>query len=108
MAKRRTVPPPGAQAGDGPILPEHLADGRGLDGEDSRRFHAEQRAWFAAHGVDPGDWSAVHRILLASWRVHGVEDQGALERARLRAEQRTSGWRGAAFGPTRGGSTEDT
>jgi hypothetical protein len=72
------------------ILPEHLADRRGLDGEDSRRFNAERRAWFARHGVDSGDWSTVYPILLASWKAHGVECQGASERARLRAEQRTA------------------
>jgi len=90
VARRRTAAPPEGQDGGGLILPEHLAARRGLNGEDSRRFHAELRAWFAAHGVDAGDWSAVHQVLLASWKAHGVECQGASERARLRAEQRTA------------------
>lgn len=40
------------------------------------------------HGIDPGDWNALHPVIVASKRAHAerVGDLPALDRARLRTE----------------------
>jgi hypothetical protein len=82
---RRQVPErvPG-QVGDALVMPLELVD------RSVRRSYAEQVAWSAerrrwlrGHGIDPGDWSAVYPVLLASWAFHAIPS--ALERARLNA-----------------------
>ncbi len=88
MARKHRVDPP---AGEGSlILPRELV---GAASERPRWTAAEysvvsraSREWFRAHGVDPGEWSAVYPVLKASWRAHGIESSS--DRARRRfAEQ---------------------
>ena len=48
-------------------------------------FNRARREWFVEHGVNPGDWSVVYPILLASYEAHGLQELSAVGRARLRA-----------------------
>ncbi len=58
---RRSIEPP---AGDESalVLPRELADNTGLTAEEYRAFWKARNAWFRAHGIDPGDWSAVYPV----------------------------------------------
>jgi len=81
MARRKAVPPPSPDAGL-PILPLRLVDKTRRSSAELREVSAESHAWFQTKGIDPGDWSAVYPVLLASWKVHGIPS--AMDRARAR------------------------
>jgi hypothetical protein len=90
MAGRRSIEPP---AGDESalVLPRELADNTGLTAEEYRAFWKARNAWFRAHGIDPGDWSAVYPVPKASWAAHGIvitpgnaPDGGSRSRSLLR------------------------
>lgn len=91
MARRlpdRSRRPPSASRGV-LVLPADLMFNRPEYGwASSVAFHAAQRQWFVEHGIDPGDWNALHPIFDASRRAHArrVGELAALDRARRRAE----------------------
>ena len=82
MARRKARALPASTDGL-PVLPFELAKHPESSAED-REQHPAQSRWFREHGIDPGDWSAVYPVLLASWRAHGIPS--ALDRARSRLE----------------------
>ena len=86
MARRRPVEP---AAGGELLLPWHLADSQDLGPGEDLGFCRERRAWFKAHGIDPGNWSEVKAIVNASRAAHGFPDTTALSRDRLRIEGRS-------------------
>ncbi len=51
-------------------MPAELAIYRPDEWSSSRDHAAAEREWLRGHGIDPGDWSAVHPILCASRRAH--------------------------------------
>jgi len=56
--------------------------------EATGEFAAAQRVWLREHGVEPGHWSAVYPITIASHRAHAkcVRDLCALDRLRRKCE----------------------
>jgi len=87
MARRRPAAPPDP-AGGVPVLPRHLADNHECKGADEyREFHQQRSAWFRDHSINPGDWSKVQPVLLATWAAYDIP-RGALNRARIRAQMK--------------------
>ncbi len=80
MARKHIV---GAADDGTEVLPLALVV-RGLTAKEDVAQRRERNRWFQLRGIDPGDWSAVYPVLIASWKVHGIES--GLDRARRRAE----------------------
>lgn len=87
MARRRAPERPSGD-GTGLVMPAEIVIYRPGEWSSSRDHDAAQREWLRGHGIDPGDWSAVHPILVRSKRAHAVlvRDLPAQDRARRRAE----------------------
>ncbi len=104
MARRlpeRSTPPPAASGVL--VLPPELTFNRPEHGWVSDvAFHAAQRQWLVEHGIDPGDWSAVHPILCASKRAHARTkyELCSLDRLRVTADPESAAewWPPSAHG----------
>ncbi len=57
---------------------------RCLDPAESSAAHKERSQWFRDRQIDPGDWSQVHPILVASSRFHGIP-YAAIDRVWIRS-----------------------
>jgi len=70
------------------VLPAGLTFRRPGDRRTLAEFHAEQRAWLRAHGIDAADQTGAMRVLRESRRAHAVtvRDLPSLDQARRRAE----------------------
>ena len=66
MARKRLLEPPAD--GGALILPLRLVERKGLSATEYRIQCKDQARWFSDRGIDPGDWSVVYPVLLASWK----------------------------------------
>lgn len=69
-------------------MPAELGIYRPDEWSSSRDHAAAEREWLRGHGIDPGDWSAVHPILSASKRAHARTkyELCSLDRLRVTAD----------------------
>jgi len=87
VARRRATERPSGD-GTGLVMPAEIAIYRPGEWSSSRDHAAAEREWLSEHGVDPGDWSAVHPILCASRRAHARTkyELCSLDRLRVTAD----------------------
>ena len=71
MARRRPPSPPTDDGAD-LVLPPDLTFHRPGDRRTLAEFHAEQRAWLRAHGIDADDQTGAMHVLRESRRAHAV------------------------------------
>jgi hypothetical protein len=85
VARRRPATAPALAEGAELLLPRELTYFDPDGGNTFREHHRVKADWFRAHGIDPGDWSQVHPILVASRRAHArtKSEVSALDRHRL-------------------------
>ncbi len=99
MARRRPPEPAQPCNGDGLMMPAALAIFRPEDWSSPRDHYAAQREWLRGHGIDDGDWSAVHPILCASKRAHArtIRELSAADRIWVSRDPDSAAewWRGS-------------
>ncbi len=88
MARRRPSAEAPTEGSAGLLLPAELAIYREAEWPSFRDYNHAESAWFRNHGIDPGDWSAVHPILCASRRAHARTkyELCSLDRLRVTAD----------------------
>lgn len=84
VARRRPPERPDGAA-DQPLLPSELAIYRKDEWASFRDYNHAKAAWFRAHGINAGNWSAVYPVLLASKRKHARSrnERPSVDRMRL-------------------------